>query len=418
MIFRYLIVFSLFLALAAKAEEKAKAAAFAWQSTDPIQPPDFRKYFPDDPEGGKRLDFVISNNYREIKDPRELLEIARRGFRNMKRRRTMLFSNIGWKYISSVKEQNPQAIELMYHASDSPDKSDCYDAVYYGLSVVKPKTPAILKTLADIAMGTDEPNTIRRIAWGTKDQQKELLEYLKPYLASKEDKIRKHAEALEEIFSGKLSPGEYWVQNRRAEIEPLFGNRMEEFREQLTNGDSVKRREVINIIGKNHLGLLIKDHAAWLNAYAAAAEDPDPWVRMWVAKTVGGTYVWNAKEVNPVAVELLLKLANDGNREVRYDAFYHGLNRLPKDHPAQARAAKALEASRDRYFEEIRQALLQAVRDGKFKEVDKFLEQIKPRDRAKYQPEVREKAQALYDEIAKELSEARKRSKNVSSPSK
>jgi hypothetical protein len=412
--FKYLIVFLLLLSVVTvNAEKKAKVPRFAWQSDNPIQPPDFKGYFPNDPEAGKRLDVLIKNRYKGINNTKEYLEIVRKGFRTIRNHRTLVLARIGKKYIWNKKEQNPLAIELMYHATNNPNKGERHYAIYFGLSVVKPKTPAILKALVDIAMTIDDPNDTGRIAWGSRDQKKELIEYLKPYLVSKQEKVSKHAQALKNIFSGKLNAREYWKQNQRAKAQPLFGSRMGELREQLAKGDSATRRKVIDTMRKHFLGLIIKDHVAWLKAYIAAAKDPDPKVRRWVAQNVGGTYVWNAKEVNSLAVDLLLELAHDKDRQVRYDASYYGLNRLPKGHPAQARVDKVNQANRDRKIEKMRQALLKAVKDGKFQMVGRFLRQIKPNDRRSYRKGDREKVQALYNEISKKISEARQLSKNV-----
>ncbi len=413
--FKCLIIFLLLLSIfSTNAEEKIKITGFAWQSNNPVRPPDFKGYFPDDPESGKRLDILIKNKYNGIKNAEEYLEIVRKGFRNIKNHRTLVLARIGQKYIWNVKKQNPLAIELMYHATNSPDiRNIRHYAIYFGLSVVKPKTPAILKTLVDIAMTTDDPNDTGRIAWGTKDQQKELIEALTPYLKSKKEKVRKHAQALKNIFSGNLNAWEYRKQNLRSKAQPLFESQMEKLREQLMRGDSEKRRNVIAMMRKHSLNLIIKDHDAWLQAYIAAAEDTDPKIRKWVAQIVGATYVWNAKEVNSLAVDLLLKLAHDENPQVRYDASYYGLNRLPKGHPSQLSVDKINQANRDKYIEKMRQALLKAIKDGKFQMVEKFLPNIKPRKRTNYQKGDREKVQALYDEISKKLAEARQLSQNV-----
>lgn len=408
MTFKYPAVFLLLLSfISVNAGGKDIISSFAWQSNNPIQAPDFKKYFPDNLEAGKRLDILIKNRYRGINNDKDFLEIIRRGFRTTKNHRTLILSHIGNKYIWNKKEQNPIAIELMYHALDNPNRGERHYAIYFGLSVVKPKTPAILKALVDTAMTTDDPNDTGRIAWGAKDQREELIGQLKPYFASQDEKVKKHAQALQNIFSGKLNAWEYWQENRRAEAKPLFESRMGELRKQLAEGDSAARRKVINTMQKHFLGLIIKDHDAWLDAYIAAAEDPDPKIRKWVAQNVGSAYVWNAKEINPRAVNLLLKLGRDDDRQVRYDACYYGLNRLPKGHPAQTEVDKIHQANKEKHIEEIRQSILKAIKDGKFKMVEHFLRQIKPNDKRSYQNGDREKCQALYNEISKKLSEAK-----------
>ena len=70
----------------------------------------------------------------------------RRGLRRTKAPRDQILAWIGEPFIWKASPQNPDAIEILYHAADFHSEtvaSDTrYNAVYYGLSVVQPKTPA------------------------------------------------------------------------------------------------------------------------------------------------------------------------------------------------------------------------------------------------------------------------------------
>ncbi len=384
---------------------------YAWQSTNPIKAPDFFKYFPDDADAGKKLDQLVKNKYKNVGNDRQYLELVRKGFRRTSQHRSLILSRIGNKYIWNRKKQNPLAIALMYHASNNPNKYERHYAIYFGLSVVKPKTPAILKTLVDIAMTTDDFNDTGRIAWGARDQRDELIKYLQPYLTSDNLKTREHAQALKDIFSGRdkafNKAFNYWKKRKVAKAEKDHGSKMTEYRNKLEIGDSKTRLEVLGIMRKNHLNFIIKDHDAWMRAFIAAAADNNVRVRRWIAQSIGSSY-WNAKETRPDAVDILLKLARDSDRQVRYDAMYYGLNRLPKNHPASKEIEKIRQAAQAKRIEEIRQRVLAGIKNKEYENVEKFLRMIKPSDRRRYRPGEKEQVQKLYDEISEKLSEARK----------
>src|SRR5690606_30019709 len=108
--------------------------------------------------------------------------------------RTSILRWIGNRYIWDRTPQNADAIEIMYHAADFRPDAEQYGtrhyAVYFGLSVVDPKTPPILRTLADLCVAVDDPNDLDRVAWGVRDQREEFLRYLAPHLQSREPATR------------------------------------------------------------------------------------------------------------------------------------------------------------------------------------------------------------------------------------
>ena len=57
-----------------------------------------------------------------------------------------------------------------------------------------------------------------------------------------------------------------------------------------------------------------------------AREDKDEKTRKMVAIDVGEEWVWRQDVQKPKAIELLLRLARDDAREVRYAAVYYGLS--------------------------------------------------------------------------------------------
>src|SRR5262249_44695260 len=146
---------------------------------------------------------------RDQRPDAEILRTVREGLRRTREHRTLILAWIGNRYVWGKSPQDPDAIEIMYHAADFRGRSaDPYGtrhyAVYFGLSVVQPKTPAILRTLADLCMRVDDPNDLDRVAWGARSQQAELLSYLKPYLAAQDEATREKAVVVEKILGVEL----------------------------------------------------------------------------------------------------------------------------------------------------------------------------------------------------------------------
>ena len=182
----------------------------AWLQADSYTPPDFEAFFPNDVAGGKILDELWNSKDKDSRSDTEILGSVRNGLRTTKQHRTLILGWIGNKYIWGKSPQNPDAIEIMYHAIDYPEKIGVkggtqHYAVYFGLSVVNQKTPAVLRALADLCMSNDDPNTLSRVAWGAKSQQKELIQYLQPYLESDDETVKSKAEICEQIFRGDLN---------------------------------------------------------------------------------------------------------------------------------------------------------------------------------------------------------------------
>ena len=221
----------------------------------------------------------------------------------------------------------------MYHAADfSGERADPYGtrhyAVYFGLSVVTKKTPSILRTLADLCMKVDDPNDLSRVAWGAKSQRAELLEYLDPYLKSEDDAVRKKADIVRQIFTGELKAFAWAAQQAKERAQEKHADELPKIKETLKDGDSAARRDLLRLLMRERIALIMDD--SFIEAFSAAATDPEPRVRNDVARIVGGRWVWSAKEQNPDAIELMLRLSEDEDREVRYNAVYYGLSTVRK----------------------------------------------------------------------------------------
>jgi len=173
-------------------------------------------------------------------------------------------------------------------------------------------------------MRVDDPNDLGRVAWGAKRQQRELMTYLEPYLKSKDDTTREKAEILQKIFTRRLEAFRWATEQARLRAEEKYTGELPRIKESLLSGDSQERKETLTLIARERIMLIMDD--SFLEAFAACAMDEDRSVRNSVARGVGGRWIWSAESQNADAIELMLQLSEDKDREVRYNAVYFGLS--------------------------------------------------------------------------------------------
>ncbi len=289
---------------------------FAWQRTDRYVSPDPDGFFPDDPEGGKKLDVLFQAVDKDARSDDEILSTVRQGFRRTTQHRTLILSWIGNRYIWGKDPQNAQAIEIMYHAAPLEQ----HYAVYFGLSVTRDKTPNILRTLADICMRGEE---VGRITWGLGDQRDAMLAYITPHLQDSDPDKRQTAELLVKHFKGELDFEQWQREKRDEQARARLGDQLPQIRQTLLTGDSEARRQAFVTLARSG-GSVLDD--SFLPALQAAASDPSSEVRNDVVRTVGGRWIWSAQQQDPTAIALALRLSSDSDREVRYNAVYYGLS--------------------------------------------------------------------------------------------
>lgn len=293
------------------------SAPLAWQRTDRYVPPDPNSFFPDDPQGGKQLDALFQAADKDERPDEEIFSTVRQGLRRTTQHRTLILQWIGNRYVWGKDPQNPRAVEILYHAVPL----ERHYAVYFGLSVVRNKTPNILRTLADICM---EGQEVGRTTWGLGDQREMLLAYISPHLQDTDPARRQIAEMLVKHFKGELDFEQWQREKYLEEAKAKFSGELPQFRETLLTGGSGARYEVLSTIQRNRLAEILED--SFVPALRAAGGDPDPKVRNEVARIAGYRWVWSAQQQDPNVIELMLKLSSDSNREVRSNAVYYGLS--------------------------------------------------------------------------------------------
>ncbi len=298
-------------------QPKDPARSFDWQRTDKYLPPNPDKFFPNDSDGGKALGLLFDAVDKDKRSDEEILSTVRKGFRRTSKHKTLVLRWIGNKYIWGKDPQHAEAIEIMYHAVPM----ERHYAVYFGLSVMKDKSPNVLRTLADICMQGED---VGRITWGIGGQKEALVSLIRSYAEDKDPDTQKTAQILLKHFAGEQD-FEQWkrdesLKQKRAE----FGDRMPQLREQLLTGNSRTRRSALDKINKNGLSGLMDD--SFLEALIACGKDSDDRVRKSIPTMVGGHWIWSAKLQNPEAIALMMELAKDEVRDIRYNAVYYGLS--------------------------------------------------------------------------------------------
>lgn len=311
------------------ASARGQELPFAWHDLQTYRPPDFEGTFPQDSEASKQLEAALPKLTGGMEVEGDPIELFRRGLRLLRvDAQSQALSWLGGKFIWSQqgKAQDPRAIDLVYHAVGSSNPVIQYNALYHGLSVVRPMTEPILRAITEVAMDSTDPNVLSRIAWGGGDQKEELLRQLETHLKSTDPGRREHAEVLRKIFSGELKAFA-WAQDRaRDAAREKYSGRLEEIRQSLTSGDTAARKETLQLIQRERIELIMDE--SFIPAFAAAAQDEDSAVRKMIAVTAGSRWIWNATNQPATAVELMLRLSRDPARDVRYDSMYYGLSTI------------------------------------------------------------------------------------------
>ncbi len=213
------------------------------ESSEGVSISEYESYFPDDIDGGKRLDALWESEGKDSFADEYILSTVRNGLQKTKHHKTLILGWIGNKYIWGKTPQNQQAIELMYHASFSPDSNVRHYAMYFGLSVVQPeKSPQILKRLMELCMNYENED-VGRIIWGCQNQQEAILDYLQPYLASPDEAVREKAVLLEKCFKGELDYDKWKQKQNRSN-----------FSATLPNGVTVELLAVFNLVDDKFKG--------------------------------------------------------------------------------------------------------------------------------------------------------------------
>lgn len=146
----------------------AAAIQFAWNRTDKYVAPDFEGYFAkDDAAAVRRLDEFLSRAPLREQFPAEFVDVVRRGLRSTPRHKASVLSMLGNSLIWNKKHQDAAAIELMYHATGSPDAEVVHYAMYFGPTVVADRSDNLIRMMM-LNYDRFDREIQGRIVWGMK----------------------------------------------------------------------------------------------------------------------------------------------------------------------------------------------------------------------------------------------------------
>jgi C-terminal processing protease CtpA/Prc len=311
----------------------ARPSRYAWQRTTRYDPPDFEAFFPKDSRDAADLTRLWESGELQKKPREEIMRIVRASLRGMTGKRDEFLGWFGDQYIWSASPQDPDAIEIMYHAADY--RGPCLGwqssaPVYYGLSVVQPKPPAVLHALVDLCMHTTNTSDWGRIAWGARTQRAELLAYMKPYLAAADLATRENATVVEKVLSDDPDRAAALEDWRKKRIRIKSGDRLPPIRAALQSGRTDERIEALRVTMTEELYLIMDD--AFVDVFRKCAADPDVEVRRQLATALGNAMRSGfARSRSGEVIEILLRLSEDGDSQVRYNAVWQGLVPIPQD---------------------------------------------------------------------------------------
>ena len=243
---------------------------------------------------------------------------------------------LGWfgdQYIWSASPQDPDAIEIMYHAADY--RGPCLGwqssaPVYYGLSVVQPKPPAVLHALVDLCMHTTNTSDWGRIAWGARTQRAELLAYLKPYLAAADLATRENATVVEKVLSDDPARAMRLKIGARNASGSSQGIACLQSAAALQSGRPDERIEALRVTMTEELFRIMDD--TFVDVFRKCAGDPDVEVRRQLATAVGTAMRSGfARSSSSEVIDILLRLSEDDDSQVRFNVVWQGLVPIPQD---------------------------------------------------------------------------------------
>ncbi len=326
----------------------------AWRS-EPYRPPDFAGFFPDDLEGARALAALWDEAKIDMEHQKatpnvpgripwwsaknrrsddEILRMVRRGLRRIDgERRIWVIRWIGVRYIPPKGPQNPDAIEILYHAMDYRDdrhydNATCRFAQGPCSIHVQPKTHALLRALVELGMREDNPsilsNIVTAMAMAGPAGRAEMLADLAPSLAAGDAGVREKARALQRMFKGEIDSWEWAVEPARKRALAKFGSQLPRFREALRSGTSREREQTMEFLAEERIDLILD--ASFLDPLRACADDPEEVVRLSACSLITESWFERLRE-RPEGIALVARFLKDPSYRIRGFAVKDTLGR-------------------------------------------------------------------------------------------
>ncbi len=318
----------------------SRPADLAWRRTDRYEPPDFDRFFPDDPEGGRQLDAIFGQDPEgspdvpakaEALSATEAARVVRQGLRRTTANREPIIRWLGQRFVWGASRQDPRAIEILYHASDHRGPLVHFvesPMIYFGLMRVEPKTPAIVHAMVDWCMHVENSMDWEWVSLAVRKDPAQAKAFLRPYLDSDDKMIRARAAVVAKFLDhdpGRHEANLAWARERARAKSGYLLPRIEK---ALRTGTSRERIDAMERAGRERLDLLMDESFA--PAFRAAAGDESPFVRERTIEFLARFSGWDeGRPWNGVAADILLDLSRDRDREIRHTAIESGLTPLP-----------------------------------------------------------------------------------------
>lgn len=307
----------------------------AWCAKGGYAPPDYKGYFPDSVQGGAALADLWTSPNRDQVEAAPLLAAVRQGLRRYEGNRAELLRGVGRRFVEGQSPQDAEAVEIMYHALDiDPEQEGGAEArsaaIRFGLSVVRPMPPNLLRALAAFSIASENGDDLSRIVWAIADQRDEALAVLEDYADHTENIDREKAIVVRRLWNRELKAHDWVRELKQARARETFSDELPRILEQLASGTSSARKRALDFILQNDVLLILPESA--LASLSRCASDADSGVRALVARLVGERWILAATYAHPRAVDILLTLSRDEAPMVCHNAIYYGLSALsPKD---------------------------------------------------------------------------------------
>ena len=143
--------------------------------------------------------------------------------------RNEVVRTVGGRWVWAAPKQDPNAIALMLKLSADRDREVRYNAVYYGLSVVRDKSEPVVRRLVEMALADHENNVYGRIVWGLRGFSKGTSDIVGRVLAEEFGRAKSDVHRAASIYSLyrdvlEKDPPEDWelAQIRQRYPEDLF----------------------------------------------------------------------------------------------------------------------------------------------------------------------------------------------------
>lgn len=308
---------------------------YDWCAETGYLPPEHDRFFPDDAAGATALAALWASPDLDNTDTSLLLKTVRQGLRRYDGNRAELLRWLGQRFVEGRFPQSAETVEIMYHALDFDlgEKGGAEArsaALRFGVSLVRPLPPNVLRALAAYSIGSEDGDDLGRIVWAVSDQRAEALAVLEDYALTTDSVDHEKVAVVRRLWNRELKAHDWARERELARAREAFGDRLPVILGQLASGPSEQRKQALTFVLENDLLGILPESA--LASFSRCASDADPEVRALAARLVGERWVLAASYVHPRAVDILLALSRDEVALVCQNAIEYGLSALsPKE---------------------------------------------------------------------------------------